>query len=133
MKFLNRKLYKTKFLRLKKFRLVLKFKIFTKKNTKKQQLKKNNFLIKKSLFKLKLKRIDILINNKKKYLISNKFNYYNNYILLLKFTKYKSVFYYKMYDLFLSIHNGRYYNRLNIHNLKLTLSVFVETITYGSI
>jgi hypothetical protein len=96
------------------------------------RLKKNNFLIKKSLFKLKLKRIDILLNNKKKYLISNKFNYYNNYILLLKFTKYKSVFYYKMYDLFLSIHNGRYYNRLNIPNLKLTLSVFVETITYGS-
>lgn len=96
------------------------------------RLKKNNFLIKKSLFKLKLRRINIFLNNKKKYLISNKFSYYNNYILLLKFTKYKSVFYYKMYDLFLSIHNGRYYNRLNIPNLKLTLSVFVETITYGS-
>lgn len=96
------------------------------------RLKKNNFLIKKSLFKLKLKRIDVLLNSKKRYLISNKFNYYNNYNLLLKFTKYRAVFYYKMYDLFLSIHNGRYYNRLNIPDLKLTLSVFVETITYGS-
>ncbi len=41
MKFLNRKLYKTKFLRLKKFRLVLKFKLFTKKNRKKPNKKKS--------------------------------------------------------------------------------------------
>lgn len=41
MKFLNRKLYKTKFLRLKKFRLVLKFKLFTKKTRKKPNKKKS--------------------------------------------------------------------------------------------
>lgn len=41
MIFLNRKLYKTKFLRLKKLRLVLKFKFFTKKNRKKPNKKKS--------------------------------------------------------------------------------------------
>lgn len=96
------------------------------------RLKKRNSLINKSLFKLKLRGIRVFLNKKKKYLVYKNFNYYNNYILLLKFARYKTVFYYKMYDLFLSIHNGRYYNRLNIPDLKLTLSVFVETITYGS-
>ena len=96
------------------------------------RLKKSNFLLKKSLYSLSLKSIIVLLSNGCKFLVLKNYYYSNNYNLLLKFTKYRKIFYYKMYDLFLSIHNGHYYYRLNIPNIRLTLSVFVETITYGS-
>ena len=96
------------------------------------RLKKNNFLVNRSTYSLNLKNVVILLNRGGNFLVLKNYYYNNSYNLSLRFTKYRKIFYYKMYDLFLSIHNGHYYYRLNIPNIRLTLSVFVETVTYGS-
>lgn len=95
-------------------------------------LRKNNKIINYKFLDWHACSLLITINKNYKYKIYKFFIYLNNYNYLLKFTKFNVVYYYDMYDLFLSMHIGRYYIRKAINNYPLTLSVLTETITYGS-
>ena len=93
-------------------------------------LKKNNKLSNNTF--LNLISLNIFIDKNYKYSVYKIFFYLNKYNILLKFTRFNIKYYYDMYDLFLSMHIGRYYIRKAINNYPLTLSVLTETITYGS-